>query len=47
VFENVKNLLRSNNGEDFKIVKESFEENYNIKYQVMNTSDYGLPYTSC
>lgn len=45
IFENVKNLINSNNGEDFKIVKESFEENYNIKYQILNTSDYGLPHT--
>lgn len=45
IFENVRNLLNSNDGEDFKIVKESFEKNYNIKYQVLNTSDYGLPHT--
>ena len=45
IFENVKNLTSSNNGEDFKIVKDSFEENYNIAYQVLNTSDYGLPHT--
>ena len=45
VFENVKNLLNSNDGEDWKIVKECFEENYNIKYQLMNTSNYGLPHT--
>ena len=45
IFENVKKLLTSNNGNDFKIVKESFEENYNIKYQVLNTSDYGIPHT--
>lgn len=45
IFENVRNLLKSNNGEDFKIVKDSFEENYNIKYQLLNTSDYGIPHT--
>jgi DNA (cytosine-5)-methyltransferase 1 len=45
IFENVKNLLSSNDGEDWKIVKDLFEENYNITYQVMNTSDYGLPHT--
>ncbi|KOA77344.1 cytosine-specific DNA methyltransferase [Clostridium botulinum] len=45
IFENVRNLLHSNDGEDFKIVKECFEGNYNIKYQIMNTSDYGLPHT--
>lgn len=45
IFENVKKLINSNDGEDFKIVKEVFEENYNIKYQVMNTADYGIPHT--
>lgn len=45
VFENVRNLLSSNNGEDFKIVKDCFEKNYNIKYHIMNTSDYGVPHT--
>jgi len=45
IFENVKNILNSNNGEDFKIVKESFEENYEIKYKILNTSEYGIPHT--
>lgn len=45
IFENVRNLLKSNEGEDFKIVKESFEENYNITWQVLNTADYGIPHT--
>lgn len=45
IFENVRNLLYSNNGEDFQTVCELFEENYNIKYQVLNTADYGLPQT--
>lgn len=45
IFENVQNLINSNNGEDFNIVKESFEENYNIKYKILNTSDYGVPQT--
>lgn len=45
IFENVRNLLSSNDGNDFKIVKDMFEENYNIKYQVLNTSDYGIPHT--
>lgn len=44
VFENVKNLLGSNDGEDFKIVKSSFEENYNIKYKLMNTCEHGIPH---
>lgn len=45
IFENVQNLTKTNDGEDFKIVKESFEENYNIKYKVINTAKYGIPHT--
>lgn len=45
IFENVKNLFGSNNGEDFKIVKSSFEENYNIKFKLLNTCHYGIPQT--
>lgn len=45
IFENVRNLLNSNNGEDFKIVKETLEKNYNIKYEVLNTEYYGIPQT--
>ena len=45
IFENVRNLFNSNDGEDFKIVKAMFEENYNIKYQLLNTSDYNIPQT--
>lgn len=45
IFENVKNLLTTNDRNDFKIVKESFEKNYDIVYKVLNTSDYGIPQT--
>lgn len=45
IFENVQNLLKSNDGEDFKVVKELFEANYNIKWEVLNTADYGIPQT--
>lgn len=45
IFENVQNLINANNGDDFAIVKEMFEENYNIKYKILNTSKYGLPQT--
>lgn len=45
IFENVKNLLSSNDGEDFKIVKNSFQQNYDITFQVINTADYGIPQT--
>lgn len=45
IFENVKGLLNSNDGEDWKIVRKSFEENYNINFQLINTSEYGIPHT--
>lgn len=45
VFENVRNLLTSNNGEDFKTVIELLGRNYNLKYEVLNSSDYGIPQT--
>lgn len=45
VFENVQNLTTCNNGEDWCIVKNALEENYNIKYKIMNTKDYGVPQT--
>lgn len=45
VFENVRNLLSSNNGEDFETVKELLGENYNIYYKLLNSSDYGVPQT--
>lgn len=43
VFENVRNLLSSNNGDDFKTVIELLGENYNIHYKLMNSCDYGVP----
>lgn len=45
IFENVRNLLSTNKGEDWNIVKDSFEKNYIIKFKVLNTSDYGIPHT--
>lgn len=43
VFENVKNLLSTNNGEDFNLVMESFRQNYNVCYKLINSCDYGIP----
>jgi len=45
IFENVRNLSSSNNGEDFKVVIEMMQENYNIKYQLINTSEFGIPHS--
>lgn len=40
--ENVKNLVGHDNGNTFKIIRESLEENgYYIKYKVLNSSEYG------
>lgn len=40
--ENVKNLVGHDNGNTFKIIRESLEENgYHIKYKVLNSSEYG------
>ncbi len=43
VFENVDNLIRSNNGNDFEIVKSELKTSYNIYYQVLNAKDYNIP----
>ena len=43
IFENVRNLLSSNNGEDFKTVVDLLGKNYNIHHQLMNSCDYGIP----
>ncbi|WP_252251240.1 DNA (cytosine-5-)-methyltransferase [Clostridium sp. VAP52] len=45
VFENVRNLLSSNEGEDWKTVQEMFSENYNITYKLINSSNFGIPHT--
>lgn len=40
--ENVKNLLAHNNGETFKAIKKSLEdEGYYLKYKVLNAMEYG------
>ena len=44
VMENVDNMLTSNDGRDWKIIKSAFDElGYDIHYQVLNALDYGLP----
>jgi DNA (cytosine-5)-methyltransferase 1 len=45
IFENVRKLLTSNEREDWKIVTEMMGENYNIKWKLMNTAEYGVPQT--
>lgn len=44
VFENVRGILSSKQGEDFKIICASFEEvGYNLFWRVLNAADYGVP----
>lgn len=44
VAENVKGLLSSRAGEDFRTVKESFESaGYDVAYKVLNAADFGVP----
>ena len=42
--ENVKNLIRHNNGNTYrKIIKDINNIGYNVFYKVLNSSDYGVP----
>lgn len=43
--ENVRHLLKHDNGRTFEIIKEILEEelNYKIFYKIVKASDYGLP----
>lgn len=44
VAENVKGLLSANKGEAFPLIINEFENaGYNIKYQILNASHYGVP----
>ncbi len=44
VFENVRGILSSQKGEDFKIICVSFEEvGYNLFWRVLNAADFGVP----
>jgi DNA (cytosine-5)-methyltransferase 1 len=44
VLENVKGLLNHNKGDTFKTILLSLEDiGYNVKYEVLNSKDYGTP----
>lgn len=44
VFENVRGILSSKKGEDFKIICASFEEvGYDLYWRILNAADYGVP----
>lgn len=42
--ENVENMLSSNKGSDWRIIKEELDTlGYDIHYQVLNSKNYGVP----
>ena len=44
VFENVRGILASKKGEDFRIICASFEEvGYKLYWRILNAADYGVP----
>lgn len=44
LLENVRNLVRHNNGKTFKVMKDIIEEmGYEFHYEVLNASKYGIP----
>lgn len=44
IMENVENMLNSNKGSDWKIIKEELDTlGYDIHYQVLNSKNYGVP----
>ena len=44
VFENVRGILSSKGGEDFKLICHSFKEvGYDLYWRVLNSADYGVP----
>ena len=44
VFENVRGILSSKGGEDFKLICRSFKEvGYDLFWRVLNSADYGVP----
>ena len=46
IFENVRGLASANDGKDFNIIKEEFENSgYTINDSVLNAADYGVPQT--
>lgn len=44
IFENVTGMLTHDNGNTWRVIKETFDLlNYDIKYEVLNARDYDLP----
>ena len=46
IYENVRNLINHDNGKTWSIIKSVFDSlNYDLKFDVLNASDYGIPQT--
>ena len=46
IYENVRNLIKHDKGNTWKVIKEVFDSlGYKIHYEVLNASDFGIPQT--
>ena len=46
IYENVRNLLNHDKGKTWSVIKSVFDSlNYDLKFDVLNASDYGIPQT--
>lgn len=46
IYENVRNLLKHDNGKTWEVIKSIFDSlGYDYKFEVLNASDYGIPQT--
>ncbi|MDE6200542.1 MAG: DNA (cytosine-5-)-methyltransferase [Clostridiales bacterium] len=46
IYENVRNMLQHDKGKTWTVIKSVFDKlNYDIKFDVLNASDYGIPQT--
>lgn len=44
IYENVRNLLNHDNGKTWKVILSIFDElGYSISFEILNSSDYGIP----
>lgn len=44
IYENVPGMLMHDKGNTWKVIKDVFESlGYNVKYQILNSKDYGIP----
>lgn len=46
IYENVRNLLKHDNGKTWEVIKSIFDSlGYHIEFEVLNSSDFGIPQT--